>query len=158
MPNTQPVITPSRVGKGATVEFVEREDKKTGQLYLSLEEATFHAIDKSDKLRTELRQNSEMLQDGLKNNPTYREYEEKLKEARKALLQVKSQIMKQPSMALLDQKCKDLRFDMKELQTSISEYLLQMVEISGETTMEKNGILLTVKQTATLVRGSQTKK
>src|SRR6266576_1845088 len=81
---------------------------------LSLEELIKNHIEAIDKLKLELKTQREMYEDSFNSNPTYRENTEKVKDVSKAKNSVRQEISKQPSVAMLAQKVKDLRFDMNE--------------------------------------------
>jgi len=120
---------------------------------LSLEELIKNHIDSIDKLRLELRQQKEMYEDSFVNNPTYREHVEKVKEANKSRLSVRQNISKQPSVAVLEQKVKDLRFDIGEQNRTLSDLLQDYREQTGATQIEtRAGQVLEIVSTAKLVR------
>jgi predicted nuclease with TOPRIM domain len=120
---------------------------------LNLEELIKNHIDSLDKLRNEMKEQREMYEDSFNNNPTYREHQEKVKEATKGRSQVRQQIAKQPSVAVLDQKIKDMRFDIKEKQQTLSDLLADYKEQTGATSIEtRNGQVLEIVSTARLVR------
>lgn len=120
---------------------------------LNLEELIKNHIDSLDKLRLEMKEQREMYEDSFNNNPTYREHVEKVKEATKGRSQVRQQIAKQPSVAVLDQKIKDMRFDIKEKQQTLSDLLADYKEQTGATSIEtRNGQVLEIVSTARLVR------
>lgn len=120
---------------------------------LSLEELIKNHIESMEKLRVELKKNREMLDDSFNNNPTYREHVEKVKEVTKGKNSVKQQIAKQPSVALLDQKVKDLRFDINEKNKTLSDLLQDYKEQTGATSIEtRNGQVLEIVSTSKLVK------
>lgn len=120
---------------------------------LSLEELIKNHIDSIDKLRDELKQAREMFEDSFANNPTYKEHVEKVKEVSKAKNSVKQQIAKQPSVATLEQKVKDIRFDINEKGKTLSDLLQDYKEQTGATSIEtKNGQVLEIVSTAKLIR------
>lgn len=120
---------------------------------LSLEELIKNHIESMEKLRVELKKNREMLDDSFNNNPTYREHVEKVKEVTKGKSSVKQQIAKQPSVALLDQKVKDLRFDINEKNKTLSDLLSDYKEQTGATSIEtRNGQVLEIVSTSKLVK------
>ncbi len=104
--------------------------------FLNLEELIKNHIESAGKLRDEIKANREMYDDSFGNNPTYRENDEKVKEVTKAKLSVKKQIGSQPSVALISQKLKDLRFDLNENNQTLSELLKDFREQTGATQIE----------------------
>lgn len=119
---------------------------------LSLEELIKNHVQSMDKLRVELKQAREMFDDSFNNNPTYREHSERVKEATKARTQVKQQITKQPSVAQLDQKIKDLRFDISEKNKTLSDLLQEYMTQTGATQLEVDGQTLEIVSVSRLVR------
>ncbi len=120
---------------------------------LNLEELIRNHIDSIDKLRDELKQAREMFDDSFNNDPTYREHLEKVKDVTKAKNSVRQQIVKQPSVATLEQKVKDLRFDVNEQSKTLSDLLQDYKEQTGATSIEtRNGQVLEIVSTSKLVR------
>lgn len=125
---------------------------------LSLEELIKNHIDSIDKLREELKLAREMFEDSFANNPTYREHEEKVKEVTKSKNSVRQQIVKQPSVAALEQKVKDIRFDINEKGKTLSDLLQDYKEQTGATSIEtRNGQVLEIVSTSKLVRSKGSK-
>jgi predicted RNase H-like nuclease (RuvC/YqgF family) len=122
---------------------------------LSLEELIKNHIDSIDKLKEELKEAREMFEDSFNNNPTYKEHLEKVKEVSKGKNSVRQQIAKQPSVATLEQKVKDVRFDINEKSKTLSDLLQDYKEQTGATSIEtKNGKVLEIVSTAKLVSRS----
>lgn len=120
---------------------------------LSLEELIKNHIEAIDKLKIELKQQREMFEDSFNNNPTYREHMERVKEVTKAKNSVRQEIAKQPSVATLAQKVKDLRFDMNEKSKTLSDLLQDYIEQTGATSIEtRDGKVLEIIRTSKLVR------
>lgn len=120
---------------------------------LSLEELIKNHIESIDKLRDEIKQVREMFEDSFSNNPTYREHTERVKEVTKGKSSVRQQIAKQPSVATLSQKLKDLRFDLGEQTRTLSDLLQDYHEQTGATQIEaRNGQVMEIVSTAKLVR------
>lgn len=120
---------------------------------LSLEELIKNHIDSIDKLRDELKLQKEMFEDSFNNNPTYKEHTDKVKEVTKARGSVRQQISKQPSVAQLDQKIKDMRFDISEQSKTLSDLLQDYKEQTGATQIEtRDGQLMEIVSTSRLIR------
>jgi hypothetical protein len=120
---------------------------------LNLEELIKNHIEAIDKLKLEVKQQREMLEDSFNNNPTYHEHDEKVKEVIKAKNSVRQEIAKQPSVATLNQKVKDLRFDMNEKSKTLSDLLQDFIEQTGATQIEtRDGKVLEIVRTSKLVR------
>ncbi|HVA96214.1 MAG TPA: hypothetical protein VND99_01040 [Candidatus Acidoferrales bacterium] len=122
---------------------------------LNLEELIKNHIEAIDKLKLELKTQREMLEDSFNTNPTYHEHVERVKEVTKAKNSVRQEISKQPSVATLNQKVKDLRFDMNEKNKTLSDLVQDYHEQTGATTIEtRDGKVLEIVSTAKLVRRS----
>ncbi len=122
---------------------------------LSLEELIKNHIEAIDKLKLELKTQREMYEDSFNNNPTYRENDEKVKEVSKAKNSVRQEISKQPGVATLAQKIKDLRFDMNEQSKTLSDLLQDYIEQTGATSIEtRDGKVLEIVRTSKLVKRS----
>jgi hypothetical protein len=120
---------------------------------LDLEELIKNHIDSIDKLKDELKQAREMFEDSFANDPTYKENLERVKEVTKLKNQVRQQIAKQPSVATLEQKVKDIRFDINEKGKTLSDLLQDYKEQTGATSIEtRNGQVLEIVSTSRLVR------
>lgn len=122
---------------------------------LSLEELIKNHIESIDKLKLELKTQREMYEDSFNSNPTYREHDEKVKEVSKAKNAVRQEISKQPSVAMLSQKVKDLRFDINEQGKTLSDLLQDYREQTGASSIEtRDGKVLEIVSTARLVKRS----
>lgn len=143
-------VIDSTVEPEVAIEPTESEPAAT---YLNLEELIKNHIESAAKLKAEIKANREMFDDSFNNNPTYRENDEKVKEAMKAKLSVKKQIASQPSVALLAQKLKDLRFDLSETNQTLSELLKDFREQTGATQIEtRDGKMMEIVSTMKLVK------
>ncbi len=132
---------------------VSSDDQATA--LLSLEELIKNHIEAIDKLKIELKSQREMFEDSFNSNPTYREHDEKVKEVTKAKNAVRQEIAKQPSVAMLAQKIKDMRFDMNEKSKTLSDLLQDYTEQTGATSIEtRDGKVLEIVRTSKLVRRS----
>lgn len=142
----------------ATIPAVEERQIKQesgADALLSLEELIRNQLRAIEKLTSELKDNREMFTDSFTNNPVYHEHEQKVKEVTKAKNSVKAEILKQPSVALLDQKVKDIRFDINEKRKTLSDLLLDYKQQTGATQLELfDGQTLEIIQSARLVRAT----
>lgn len=137
-------------GESAELE-VPVTDQSAG--LLSLEELIKNHIDSIDKLKLELKTQREMYEDSFNSNPTYREHDEKVKEVSKAKNAFRQEISKQPSVAMLAQKVKDIRFDINEQGKTLSDLLQDYREQTGATSIEtRDGKVLEIVSTAKLVK------
>lgn len=123
---------------------------------LNLEELIKNHIESTDKLKEEIKKVREMFEDSFINNPTYNEATIKLKDVAKGRNSIKQQLSKQPSVAVIAQKIKDLRFDLGEQQKTLSDLLQDYHEQTGATQIEaRNGQIMEIVSTAKLVRKSK---
>jgi predicted RNase H-like nuclease (RuvC/YqgF family) len=141
-------------GEGESIEVPVSGADQANAL-LNLEELIKNHIDSIDKLKLELKNQREMLEDSFNSNPTYREHVEKVKDVTKAKNSVRQEIAKQPAVAQLNQKVKDLRFDMNEKSKTLSDLLQDYHEQTGASSIEtRDGKVLEIVSTAKLVRRS----
>jgi uncharacterized coiled-coil protein SlyX len=137
-----------------TAEPVLPDDNQAAAL-VSLEELIKNHIDSIDRNRIELKKLREQFEDSFVNNPAFRDRSEEVKEVTKARSQVRAQIAKQPSIMQLDQKIKDLRFDLAEQTKTMSDLLADYKEQTGATSIEThNGQVLEIISEMKLVRRS----
>lgn len=128
------------------------QDAAGAATMLNLEELIKNHIDSIDKLKEELKTAREMFEDSFNNNPTYREHLDKVKEVQKGKNSVRAEIAKQPSVAVLEQKVKDIRFDISEKGKTLSDLLQDYKEQTGATSIEtRNGKVLEIVSTSRLV-------
>ena len=64
---------------------------------------------------------------------------------------MRQQIAKQPSVAVLDQKVKDMRFDISEQNKTLSDLLQDYKEQTGATQIEVNGKTYAIVSVSKLV-------
>lgn len=115
-------------------EVVESDNNVT--VLLSLEEMIKNNIATIDKLTTELKEKRHMFVDAFQNDPTYKEHEDKAKEANVVKLATKQQILKQPAVMQMGEKIKSMTADVKERKASLSDYLLEYQRLTQATTIE----------------------
>jgi xylose isomerase len=119
---------------------------------LNLEELIKNHIEAIEKMKLELKTAREMFEDSFNNNPTYREHLDKVKDVQKAKNSVRAEIAKQPSVATLEQKVKDIRFDISEQSKTLSDLLQDYKDQTGATSIEmRNGKILEIISTSRLV-------
>ena len=122
---------------------------------LSLEELIKNHIESIEKLKLEVKQAKEMFDDSFESNPTYREHMEKVKDVTKSKNALRQQIVKQPSVSQLEQKVKDLRFDLSEKNKTLSDLVQDYKEQTGATSIEtRDGKVLEIVSTSKLVKRS----
>ena len=113
-------------------------------------------ISSIDRLKKEISENRQMLEDSFMNDTTYKEKEEKAKEANKDKNVFKQQILKQPTLMALSEKIKDLRSSMKDSKQQLSDYLQEYQKLTGANEIEDaQGNLSEIRYTARLVKPSK---
>jgi len=137
-------------------EVLEGDTQASGNqsaVLLSLIELIKTNINSIDKLSLDLRKQREMFDDSFNNDPLYRDQTEKVKEANKVKSATKQQIMKQPSVMQLSNQVKSLRSEIKERQSSLSDYLQEYQRLTGASEIENdNGELLRIVNSSKLVK------
>lgn len=89
-----------------------------------------------DRATEEMRAHKQMLTDAFSNDPTYRDQEEKVKEAVKIRNTTKQQILKQPTFRELSEKVKEMSVSVKEMKEGLSNYLQDYARMTGSREIE----------------------
>ncbi len=123
--------------------------------FLNLENLVKSYVAKIDASEKELKEKAQMLKDAFENDVVYREHAEKAKEANKIRSSTKQQLLKQPAMAELSERIKDLKFDIQENKAMMSDYLQQYQKQTGATQIEVgDGEVLEIVSVVKLVKRS----
>lgn len=113
-------------------------------------------ISSIDRLKKELTENRQMLEDSFMNDETYKEKDAKAKQAVKEKNVLKQQILKQPALMTLSEKIKDLRISLKDSKQQLSDYLQEYQKLTGANEIEDaQGNLSEIRYTVRLVRPSK---
>lgn len=108
-----------------------------------------------DELAETVKKQQDMLKAIFENDLQFQKLEEEAKVGNKAKAAYKQQITKQPNVIELAAKQKDMRTDLKELKTALSDYLREYQRMSGSNVVEGyDGQLREIVYTAKLVRKS----
>lgn len=111
-----------------------------------------------DRASEELKAHKQMLLDSFANDPTYREHDEKVKEAVKIRTATKQQILKQPTLAELSAKVKEMAESVKGMKEALSGYLQDYAKMTGSREFEDaEGELREIVYTAKLVKTASKK-
>lgn len=122
---------------------------------LSLEEMIKNHIASLDRLQIDLKKQQEMFTDTFINSEAYRENDKKVKEANKVKATTKDSILQQPAVIQLSAHIKDMRQDIKERRTALSDYLREYQRLTGANEIEDHeGQLRDIVNTAKLVKRS----
>lgn len=136
-----------------TVQEIRVHKSSKADVVMSLENLIKTNIESIDKLAEEAKKHKEMLTSSFENDPTYREHEEKVKEATKLRNTTKEEITKQPSVAVVADKIKDIAAELKEKKAALSDYLLEYERLTEATQLELfDGSMVKIVKTATVKR------
>ncbi len=130
-------------------------DSTSANDYLNLENQIKTLIDQIDTLKEEIKNQKQMYDDSFQNDTTFKEHDEKVKEASKIRQATKAQILKQGNVAEISEKIADSKTDLKGMQNTLSELLIQYQKESGATQIESNkGEILRLVNSVKLVKES----
>lgn len=107
-----------------------------GTVIIELEGLIKNHITSIDKVADALRKHKEMLDDIFNNNPTYKQHMEAVKEATRIKNNTRQEMMKQPQVAELSEKVKDMKGELKDLKGALSDYLREYQKMSGVNEIE----------------------
>lgn len=123
--------------------------------FLNLESLIKTYAGKIDSLKKELKEKTQMMKDAFEGDAIYREHAEKAKEANRIKSATKQQILKQPVMAELSEKIKDIKFDISEQNAILADYLNQYRQQTGATQIEmEDGEVMEIVSVTKLVKKS----
>jgi hypothetical protein len=143
----------------STPNAPDENTENPASVIINLEQTIKTNISIIDKTKIELKKHKEMLEDIFINNPTYQEHDKKAKEANKVKAMTKAQIMKQPNVAQLAAKIKEMHTQVKELDAALSDYLREYQRISGSNEIEgEDGEVREIVYTAKLIKRNSIKK
>ncbi|QQG43999.1 MAG: hypothetical protein HYW86_04005 [Candidatus Roizmanbacteria bacterium] len=98
---------------------------------LNLESLINRYIADIKKSQDSLKMQKDMLEDSFNNDTEYKAQADKVKDATKIKTGIKQRIMKDPSVALLDDKVKSIKEEIKDMQQALSGYVQQYYQTSG---------------------------
>jgi len=104
--------------------------------FLNLESLIKSYVAKIDLAEKELREKNQMLKDAFESDAVYKEHADKAKEANRVKSATKQQILKQPNLAELNERIKDIKFDVNEQQAVLTDYLSQYQQQTGANQIE----------------------
>jgi len=130
-------------------------EETPAELLGNLESSIKEHIVSIDTSKAELKKLKEMLSDMFSNDPTYQEHDKVVKEAAKIRTKTKYELLKQPAVAQLNSKIKELSADLKDLQNALSDYLREYQRLSGSNEIEgDDGEVREIVYVAKLVKRS----
>ncbi|MFH0750053.1 MAG: hypothetical protein V1917_04055 [Candidatus Gottesmanbacteria bacterium] len=118
------------------IQNAEIVEETAGELLINLESSIKEHIASIDKSKQELKKLKEMLADTYRNDSTYQEHDATVKEATKIRSKTKSELLKQPAVADLSAKVKELSGELRDYQAALSDYLREYMRLSGSNEIE----------------------
>ena len=123
------------------------------QTLMAVESMLKNVISRMEMLKTELKEEADMLKSAFESDPIYREFDDNAKAAAKDKLAAKKEILKKPDVADLSLKVQSKRSEIKELKEKMSDYLTQFQQLSGLNEIEgEDGEVRTIVYTARLIK------
>lgn len=130
-------------------------DTTKATVLLSLDSMIKEYLQRLSTLSIDLKKIKEMYDDAFLNNPAFIENQAKAKEAGKDLLVTKKNIASQPAQVQLHLKMKTMREEIKEIKSSLSDYLQEYARMTGATQLELfDGTVGDIVLTAKVVKRS----
>lgn len=118
---------------------------------LSLENLIRGHIATLNRLKNEIAEHTDTLNNVLANDPTYKEHDEAAKKATKVKTATKSEIMKRPDVMQVANKIREAREESKDQQTTLSELLAEYQRTTGLDSIEtEDGKIKRIVMTAKL--------
>ncbi len=111
-------------------------DQNQAEVLVSLGELIKSHIQNLDRMRVELKEQKQMLEDGFINNTNFKTASDEAKTAAKKKAEIRHQIMQVPAVAAISQKIKSLSSEVKEKQMALSDYLLEYQRMAGVNEVE----------------------
>lgn len=128
-------------------------DSQNDITHLALEGKIRRAQALIEEAKEKLKEQRDMFKDAFENDAVYQDHQNKYEEARSILLATKKQILKDPAVAAMEEKIKDMRLALRQLQDSLSEDLQEYQNLTGEKVIETDeGRLMEIVNRARLVR------
>ena len=121
---------------------------------LSLEDLIKNHVGSIDKITAGLKQQQEMINGVMLNDETHRLQEEAVKEATKIRNTTRQAILKRPDVAKIANQVKEMKADLKDQRTTLSDLLQEYQRTSGNSEIEVNGTLLQIVSNSKLVKRS----
>lgn len=105
-------------------------------LLLKIEEMIKTHIAQIEQLQEDITKHRDMVNDIFVNDETFQKHDKVAKEASRIRSNTKKQIMKRGDVADLSNKLMDLRSEVNDLQTGLSDYLREYQRLSGSNEIE----------------------
>lgn len=98
---------------------------------LNLEMAIHRTVNDINKLKDQIKEQKDMYDSTIENDAAYATQAKKEEEVKKITIGLKQQLLKSPAVQDTSEKLKELKDDMKGLQTGLSELLKRYQTVSG---------------------------
>ncbi|HEX9008429.1 MAG TPA: hypothetical protein VF837_04175 [Patescibacteria group bacterium] len=106
-----------------------------------------------EAVKLELHKHAEMMNDVLNNDEGYKKVADEMKELNKKKSEAKQNVLKSPNNASLNQKIKDMKQELKELNNALSNYLQQYQKLADTDQIEsEDGEVRQIVYSARLVK------
>lgn len=136
------IVNEISINKGATV-------------VLSLENLIREHMRNAKKLKEQVSEQTEMLNNVLENDPTFMQHADEAKKAAKVKTATKSEILKRPEVMQVTNKIKSAREELKEQKQTISELLGEYSRTTGLDSFEmENGKILKIIAQYKFIQGN----
>lgn len=143
---------------GDVEEVVEEAQQVTSSsenqasVSLSLENLIRGHLSTIERLKKEIGEHTDTLNNVLANDPTYAQHDEEAKKAIKQKTATKAEVMKRPDVMQVNSKIKAAREDIKEQAQTLSELLAEYARSTGLDSIEtEDGKVKKIVLTAKLV-------
>jgi hypothetical protein len=134
----------------------EPKEVSGGEVVINMESMIKNYHSSISKLKEETKKQKEMLDDIFANDPTFQDHSDKSKSASTLLKQTKAEVLKRPQASELNEKVKNGKAEIKELQGAMSDYLQEYARMSGVSEIEmEDGTVMKIQFEAKLVRAEQ---
>jgi len=108
---------------------------------------------KLDTLTRELREQRGMLQSILDNDSEYNQLAQEAEKLSKTKSIARQKVLKQPNAVSIIDKTKEIRNELREVKTAMSDYLTQYITLSGSRQIESpDGTLMDIVYSARLTK------
>lgn len=122
---------------------------------INLEQLVKNHITQISTLKDQIKKHKEMLDSIFLNDATYQEHEKKAKEVNKQKTVSKNELLKRTDVAEVNSKYKELKIQLKELQTALTEYVREYQRMTGVNEIEnEKGEVMEIIYTVKLVKKS----
>ncbi|OGH10581.1 MAG: hypothetical protein A2857_06855 [Candidatus Levybacteria bacterium RIFCSPHIGHO2_01_FULL_36_15] len=129
--------------------------QNNGVVLVNLEDSIKSHISSIERLYIEIKKHKETLDSIFLNDPTFADHSEKAKEANKVKAETRQQILRRPTVMTVANQIKNMKSDIKELQTELSDYLQEYQRLSGANVIEgEDGELREIINIAKVVKKS----